>query len=42
MRHALVTIIAPLDLDRVADVEATIDKLGNPASNGDPRGAGHT
>jgi deferrochelatase/peroxidase EfeB len=32
MRHALVTIIAPVDLDRVADVEATIDKLGNPAT----------
>ena len=31
MGHALVTIIAPLDLDRVAAVEATIDKLGNPA-----------
>jgi hypothetical protein len=33
MRHALVTIIAPLDLDRVADAEAAIDKLGNPARN---------
>ena len=29
--NALVTIIAPLDLDRVADAEAAIDVLGNPA-----------
>jgi deferrochelatase/peroxidase EfeB len=31
MSHALVTIIAPLDVDRVADAEATIDRLQNPA-----------
>src|SRR5262245_31375876 len=31
--NALVTIIAPLDLDRVADAEAAIDRLGNPARN---------
>jgi deferrochelatase/peroxidase EfeB len=31
MTHALVTVIAPLDTDRVADVEAVIDALGNPA-----------
>ncbi len=31
--NALVTIIAPLDLDRVADAEAAIDVLGNPARN---------
>jgi Dyp-type peroxidase family len=31
--NALVTIIAPLDLDRVADAEAAIDILGNPARN---------
>jgi deferrochelatase/peroxidase EfeB len=31
MSHALVTIIAPLHLDRVADAEAAIDILGNPA-----------
>ena len=30
MSHALVTIIAPLDLDRVTDAEAAVDKLGNP------------
>jgi hypothetical protein len=29
--NALITIIAPLDLDRVADAEAAIDVLGNPA-----------
>src|SRR5262245_1231121 len=32
MSLALVTIFAPLALDRVADAEATIDKLENPAS----------
>jgi deferrochelatase/peroxidase EfeB len=32
MRNALVTIIAPLDLGGVADAEAIIDTLGNPAS----------
>jgi deferrochelatase/peroxidase EfeB len=31
MSNALVTIIAPLDVDRVADAEATIDRLQNPA-----------
>src|SRR3954451_20079062 len=31
MSNALVTIIAPLDLDRLGDAEASIDKLGNPA-----------
>jgi hypothetical protein len=31
MSNALVTIIAPLDLDRVADAEAAVDRLGNPA-----------
>ena len=31
--NALVTIIAPLDLDRLADAEAAIDLLGNPARN---------
>jgi hypothetical protein len=31
MSHALVTIIAPLDLDRAADAEAAIDVLENPA-----------
>jgi deferrochelatase/peroxidase EfeB len=30
MTYALVTIIAPLSLDRVADAEASIDALGNP------------
>jgi len=30
MSHALVTIIAPLDLDRVTDAENAVDKLGNP------------
>ena len=29
--NALITIIAPLDLDRVAEAEAAIDVLGNPA-----------
>ena len=32
MSNALVTVIAPLALDRVKDAEAAIDKLGNPAS----------
>src|SRR5882724_11871444 len=31
MSHALVTVIAPLDLDRVATAEAAVDALGNPA-----------
>jgi deferrochelatase/peroxidase EfeB len=31
MRHAFITVIAPLDLDRIADAEVAIDKLGNPA-----------
>jgi deferrochelatase/peroxidase EfeB len=31
MSNALITIIAPLDLDLIADAEAAIDKLGNPA-----------
>ena len=31
MSHALVTIIAPLPLDRIADAERAIDALGNPA-----------
>ena len=31
MSHALVTIIAPLALDRVGEAEAAIDALGNPA-----------
>lgn len=31
MSHALVTIIAPLRLDRVAEAEEAIDRLGNPA-----------
>ncbi len=31
MSHALVTIIAPLPFDRLADAEARIDGLGNPA-----------
>src|SRR3954471_919126 len=31
MSNALVTIIAPLDLAKVAEAEASIDKLGNPA-----------
>jgi hypothetical protein len=39
MSHALVTIIAPLDLDRVADAENAIDKLGNPRSEADIRAA---
>ena len=30
MSNALVTIIAPLDLDRVTDAEAAVDRLGNP------------
>ena len=31
MSHALITIIGPLALDRVANAEAAIDRLGNPA-----------
>jgi deferrochelatase/peroxidase EfeB len=31
MSHTLVTIIAPLELDRVAEAEAAIDELRNPA-----------
>src|SRR5882724_10685951 len=31
MTHALVTMIAPLALDRVPTAEAAIDRLGNPA-----------
>jgi deferrochelatase/peroxidase EfeB len=31
MGHAMVTIVAPLALDRVAMAEAAIDRLGNPA-----------
>jgi len=31
MSHALVTIIAPLALDRVGGAEAAIEALGNPA-----------
>ena len=31
MSNALVTVIAPLALDRVADAEAAVDQLGNPA-----------
>lgn len=29
--HALVTIVCPLDLERLAEAEAEIDRLGNPA-----------
>ncbi|HEX3486705.1 MAG TPA: hypothetical protein VHT51_16720 [Micropepsaceae bacterium] len=31
MTHAMVTMIAPLALERVSDAQATIDALGNPA-----------
>ena len=31
MSHALVTIIAPLTLERLEEAEAAIDSLGNPA-----------
>src|ERR1700709_1264438 len=31
MSHALVTMIAPLALDRIAMAEAAIDRLGHPA-----------
>ena len=33
MSHAMVTMIAPLALNRVAAAEATIDQLGNPAQD---------